>query len=163
MYNDSAYLSQIYANGGKGSFDVVATHPYQGVADMAPEQPDGGTREYFTHLPSVRSVMTQNGDSKPIWFTEWGWSAHDNSLNPPSWARGVSEATQADYAVRAVRYTASNYPYVGVMFWYKERAWNVPTPLEPWLEQHLEGYGLLRPDRSERPVYAAFKSVLTGT
>jgi len=158
MYNDDAWLRQIYAAGGRGAFDAVATHRYQGVADTAPEQPDKGTRESLTHLPAVRAVMVGNGDAdKPIWLTEFGWSDHDNGLQPPNWARGVSESVQVDYAVRALRYAAANWPYVSVLFWYKERAWNNPTADPIWLGIHLEGYGLLRANRSERPVYTALQ------
>jgi polysaccharide biosynthesis protein PslG len=161
MYNDSAYLRAIYAKGGRGSFDVVSTHPYQGTGDQPPEQADGGRREFFTHTPSVRSVMVSYGDGgKPIWFTEFGWSAHDNTGSIPSWARGVSERQQADFAVRAVKYAAANWPYVGAMFWYKERSWNLPSADPAWLVRHLEGYGLLRADGSRRPVYEALRSYL---
>jgi hypothetical protein len=162
MYNDDGYLDQIYANGGKGSFDVVATHPYQGIGDMAPEAADGGSRAYYTHTPAVRQVMANHGDNKPIWFTEYGWSAHDNAGIPYSWALGVSEAVQADYAVRGVKYAAANWPYVGAIFWYKERSWDLPSSDPEWFSRHLEGYGLLRADDSQRPVYSALRSYLTG-
>jgi hypothetical protein len=42
------------------------------------------------------------------------------------------------------------------MFWYKERA--NPRGSDP----HYEGFGLLNADLSERPVYRAFKTYLTG-
>jgi hypothetical protein len=154
--NDDAWLRQIYALGGKGSFDVVATHPYQGKGDAPPEHPDDGNRWWFTHLPAVRQVMVENGDGgKPIWFTEFGWSAHANWAGIQPWERGVTPEQQADYAVRALRYTRANYAYVPVMFWYKERASPLGTdPVQ-------EGYGLLNADLSERPVYRALKSYLT--
>jgi len=162
MYNDDAYIRSVYASGGKGYFDVVATHPYQGVGDEPPEHADDGNRSWFTHLPAVRRVMADYGDlAKPIWLTEFGWSAHANTSGTPSWAWGVSEAMQADFAVRAIDYAASNWPYVGMMTWFKERSWSISG--SDWFQLHTEGYGLLRADRSQRPVYGALRSRLTGT
>jgi hypothetical protein len=68
----------------------------------------------------------------------------------------VTEAQQADYLLRAIGYTQANYPYVGVMFWYKERARPGSTDVVQ------EGYGLLEADFRERPVYTALKRFLTG-
>jgi hypothetical protein len=155
--NDDAWIGQLYALGAKDSFDVLATHPYQGMADYPPEYPDDGHRWWFTHLPAVRSVMAAYGDTaKPIWFTEFGWSAHANWPGVPNWQRGVTAEQQGDYFVRAIQYTDTNYPYVPVMFWYKERARPGGTNV------HYEGYGLLNEDLTERPVYTRLKSFLTG-
>ena len=55
-----------------------------------------------------------------------------------------------------IEYARANWPYVEVMFWYKERA-------NPSVQTvHLEGYALLNPDLSERPVYQALKTYLTS-
>ncbi len=124
--NDDGWMRQVYALGGRNSFDVLATHPYQGMGDYPPEyrEANGGTyRWWFTHLPVVRQVMIENGDAaKPIWFTEFGWSAHANWPGIQNWERGVTQAQQADFLIRAIQYTQTNYTYVPVMFWYKERA-----------------------------------------
>jgi arabinogalactan endo-1,4-beta-galactosidase len=163
-FNDDAWIRDVYSRGAKDSFDVVSTHPYQGFGDAAPESADDGNKWWFTHTPAVRKVMTDYGDADAqIWFTEFGWSAHDNATIPSdhNWARGVTEAVQADYAVRAIQYARKNWPYVGPMFWYKERSW---TPASSgWFDLHLEGYGLLRADRSERPVYGSLRKLLTGS
>jgi hypothetical protein len=57
--------------------------------------------------------------------------------------------------VRALRYTKEHYPYVPVMFWFKERV----NPRSS--DQHQEGYALLEADLGERPVYRALKAFLT--
>jgi hypothetical protein len=115
---------------------------------------------WYTHLPAVQRVMARYGDSKPIWFTEFGWSAHSNGSGQPAYALGVSEATQADYATRAIDYARAHYPSVTAMFWYKERSWPPSSSLPSWLGEHLEGYGLIRQDGSTRPVYDALKRYL---
>lgn len=154
--NDDRWIEQVYALGGKGAFDVLATHPYQGMADTPPEHPSDGNRWWFTHLPAVRKVMVRHGDAaKPIWFTEFGWSAHANWPGIANWQRGVTPEQQGDYLARAVRYSKANYPYVPLMFWYKERA-------RAGDDAHQEGYALLNTDLSERPVYVALKNFLTS-
>jgi hypothetical protein len=101
--------------------------------------------------------MASYGDAaKPIWFTEFGWSAHANWSVIENWQRGVTPEQQGDYFIRAIQYTAANYPNVPVMFWYKERAQPGSANV------HEEGYALLNDDMTERPVYTRLKSYLTG-
>jgi polysaccharide biosynthesis protein PslG len=153
--NDHVWVRDVYAAGAKGSFDALATHPYQGIADQPPEAPTDGNRWWFTNLPAVRKVMSDYGDDRPIWFTEMGWSAHANWSGVQNWQRGVTDAQQGDFLVRSIQYTQANYSYVPVMFWYKERKDPAGTNV------HLEGYALLNGDLSERPVYGALKAFLT--
>ena len=119
-YNDTAYLSALYANGIHGSFDVLSTHPYQGLANLPPEQADDGTEWTLAHIASVHNLMAANGDaSKPIWFTEFGWSSHATAPGSPNWMLGVTPAQQGDYFVRTLRWVAANAPYVKNVFWYE--------------------------------------------
>jgi chitodextrinase len=148
-WNNDQWIRGLYNLGVKGSFDVLATHPYQGKADEPPEYPDDGNPWWFSHLPAVRKVQSDFADLKPIWFTEFGWSQHANATNEPNWSRGVTAQQQADYAIRALNYTKANYPYVEVAFWYKERSQPGGTNL------HHEGFGLMNADLSVRPVYTA--------
>jgi hypothetical protein len=161
VFNDDVWIRDVYARGAKDNFDVLSTHPYQGIGDEPPERADDGGKWWFTHTPAVRKVMTDYGDADAeIWFTEFGWSAHANTSVPPEhqWARGVTEAVQADYTVRSIRYARANWSYVGPMFVYKERSWPLSAT---WLDIHIEGYGMLRSDRSERPLYGALRQLLT--
>jgi hypothetical protein len=101
--------------------------------------------------------MVANGDgAKPLWFTEFGWSAHTNWTGIPNWERGVTPQQQGDYLVRAHQYATANWPYVGAMFWYKELAYPGGTDV------HEEGFALLDSNLGERPVYTALKTYLTG-
>ena len=156
-YNDVDWLRRAYDAGAKGSFDVLATHPYQGIADLPPTARDS-TKWTLTHASEVRRLMVDWGDAaKPIWFTEFGWSAHANWAGIPNWERGVTPEQQGDYFVRALQYTSANYPYVPVAFWYKERT----LPGEN--DVHQAGFGLLDGTLAERPVYTRLKSYLTGS
>jgi polysaccharide biosynthesis protein PslG len=154
-HNNTRWISAAYRAGAKGTFDVMATHPYQGVGDEAPEVVGAaGSWWLLTHVAAVHELMTRRGDGrKPIWFTEFGWSTHENDAGTPLWQRGVTPETQAAYLVRAAALIRARFPYVERAFWYKAAAGTRDDP-------HEGGYGLLRADLSPRPAYAALKSIL---
>ena len=153
--NNDGWIRELYRLGVKGSFDVLATHPYQAVADYPPEKAGDSKYWWFNQTPRVKAVMDEYGDgAKPIWFTEFGWSAHANWDGIAIWQRGVTPEQQADYAVRAVKYSAANFPYVTHMFWYKERARSGSTGV------HEDGAALLSSDLAPRPVYFALRALL---
>jgi hypothetical protein len=152
-YNDDAWLRQMYENGAEGYFDVISTHPYQGIADQPPEAPDNGTK-WLSHVPAVHELMEQYGDGdKPIWFTEFGWSNHENYDGLGNGQQGVTAQQQSDYFVRAIKYVYQNFPYVKNMFWYNERnraSGNI----------QFDNYGLLYRSLSPKPVYDRIKTYL---
>ena len=155
-YNDTTWLAQAYDAGARGYFDVMATHPYMGVADLPPETPDDGTPWTLAHVGAVHHLMEARGDgAKEIWFTEMGWSSHDNWPGVDNWDRGVTPAQQAEYAVRAIDFVRANFPYVTNMFWYRDR--NGASG-----DAQLDNYGLLNRDLSTKPVYDALRSRLTA-
>jgi polysaccharide biosynthesis protein PslG len=149
QYNDTEWIRRAYAAGAKGSFDVMATHPYLGPSNLPPSTPDNGTMWTLKHVKTVRDLMVARGDgAKPIWFTELGWSTHANPAGYPPWALGVSEATQAAYLTQTVSLVRAQYPYVTRMYWYNERDL-------PWGGVHVENYGLLHRDLSAKPALGA--------
>ena len=157
VHNNTRWISAAYRAGAKGAFDVMATHPYQGVGDEPPEVVgDAGSWWLLTHVAAVHELMVRHGDGrKPIWFTEFGWSVHDNEAETAPWKRGVTAETQAAYLVRAIALMRARFPYVARAFWYKDAA-------AAGEDAHQAGYGLLRADLSPRPAYTALKTVLTG-
>jgi hypothetical protein len=154
--NDTDFLRNVYAAGIRGAFDVMATHPYQGIADAAPEVPDDGTKYNLSHVGAVHALMTANGDgAKQIWFTEFGWSSHTNAPGVQNWNRGVTPAQQADFLVRTIKFVGANYPYVTNIFWYNER--NLASG-----SAQLDNYGLLDRSLAPKPAYNALKAYLVG-
>jgi polysaccharide biosynthesis protein PslG len=156
--NNTDWLRAVYRAGAGGSFDVLATHPYMGPTDLPPEAPDlrGDNRYLLTHVAAVHRLMVANGDGdKPIWFTEFGWSSHPNTGREANWDRGVTIQQQADYTVRAIQLVRSRFPYVTNMIVYNERNRATGDP-------QLDNYGILLRDLSEKPVYAALRSYLSG-
>jgi len=155
--NDYDYLAGLYAAGAGSFFDVVAVHPYTGVADPTWCWNEGGTakraKDAFCGIEEVRNTMVANGDSaKPIWLTEFGWSTTTGPY-------GVSEAVQADFLTKALNTVRSSYPYVRVAFWYNFRNnyWSNNDPVD--YEANL---GLLRVDFSAKPAYTAFQTWTGG-
>jgi hypothetical protein len=157
QYVDTDWIRRAYDAGAKGSFDVMAVHPYMGVADQAPTVKDDGTIWTLNHVKTVRDLMVARGDSgKKIWFTEFGWSTHANDPGTPGWALGVSEDTQAKYLTQTVQYVRANLPYVQRMYWYNEKDL-------PWGSQQVMNYGLLHADNSPKPAMKAVAALNTPT
>ena len=156
-YNDTGWLKNVYDAGAQGYFDVMATHPYQGVADAPPETPDDGTMWTLSHVAAVHDLMVKHGDGdKEIWFTEFGWSSHPNQPDYKNWERGVTMQQQGDYLVRTIAYVRNKFPYVTHMFWYNER--NRDSD-----DQQLANFGLLYRNLAPKPAYDALKDYLGGS
>jgi hypothetical protein len=99
-HHDDEWLTALYRAGGLQYLDAISFHPYDYDAVGAPEflipalqQATGRIREY------------NNGEAKPIWMTELGWTTS-----------GVSEASQAKYLIRAQTIALAN--NVEKFFWY---------------------------------------------
>jgi hypothetical protein len=150
MYNDDAWLRKAYEAGAKGCFDALATHPYVGPSDAAPDTPAVGAVWRLTHTPAVRAVMNQWGDNrKKIWVTELGWSSGPDSAGNP-WDRAVTPQRQAQYLREAVDLIRNRYHYVGPIIWYRD----VDGPTD----HYQDGFGLLHPDLSDKPAMRAFEA-----
>lgn len=154
VYNDDPWISRMYAAGLHGYFDVLSTHPYQAVADEAPDLADNGKIWRMRHVTAVRRLMVEHGDGgKPIWFTEFGWSSHANPRGVKNYQRGVTERQQADYLVRTLRMVAADMPFVTNVFWYNERN-RVGSSIQN------DNYGLMRHDLTPKPALVAVASYL---
>lgn len=152
-YNDTAWLESVYAAGARGSFDVVATHPYLAPADAPPESADTGSIWTIAHVSAVRALMVRFGDANlPIWFTEFGWSSHATP-GMPEWARGVTPEIQADHLRRTLELVRTTYPYVTNVFWYNDRDRVDADP-------HNNNFGLLTSDLVPKPAYRALTDYL---
>ena len=156
-HNDYTYLEQVYAAEPQigDSFDVMATHPYtaSGQSPAAVQRADDGrmTTTSFLAFEEVRDVMADHGDTKPIWFTEFGWSTNSQVLHPLG---GVSEAVQATYLALAFE-LLEDAPYVEVAVVYNFRNNYWADDADNWEDQ----LGLLRVDFSPKPAYHVFSAI----
>lgn len=58
--SNGVFLRALYANGMKGYYDGLAVHYYTLT---------------LAALRAIRQVQLENGDSKPLWLDEFGWSS----------------------------------------------------------------------------------------
>jgi polysaccharide biosynthesis protein PslG len=151
-YSPVDFLTGMYQNGAKGYFDALAHHPYCFAGSFnCPttfEQWSAWSQMQDTN-PSLRSVMTANGDqNKQIWATEFGAPTGGSS-------QGVSESQQAQMVTDA--YTLFNsYSWAGPLFWYAYKdLCTTTTDIECY-------FGLVRPDYSQKPSYAAYQTLATA-
>jgi hypothetical protein len=157
MFVDTNWIGQAYTAGAKGYYDVMAVHPYLGYANKGPDAPDLGSRERLTHTKVLVELMKAKGEStKPIWFTEFGYSTHANTSSTPVWFLGVSEATQAAFLKQTLTFTQATYPQVKVAFWYNSVDLNTGANI------HASNRGLLRLDYSRKPAFNAMKCYTRG-
>ncbi len=153
QYVDVSWIKKVLAAGGT-TYDVMAVHPYQGVADEAPELPDNGTMYRLGRVPALYALMRKEGHaSRPIWFTEFGWRASPTPAGAPHWKRGVSPKRQAAFLTRTLTHVASTMPFVERVYWYTDRA-DSATPKKA-------GYGLVFPDGSPTRALKAARSYLS--
>ena len=162
--DDLTYLSNMYGYQGgvvKGLFDVLGAHP-EGYGNPPEQTVANHTQPNFSNDPSFffrraedyHNLMVQVGDDKPIWATETGYDPDGNAPAGYEYARGLTEAQQADYLVREVNYAKKNWPWMGVMvFWNLNFQAVVPDTDEKW------GFGVLHGDYSPRPAYTALAAL----
>jgi len=157
--NHYSYLERIYQAGGGGAFDAVGVHTDTACLVAGPDEQyrekDGRIGRYsFTGYREVRRTMLANGDDKPIWATEIGWSTLTSTCRVGTVAgtrpSGVDEATQAKHLTRAYRCLQAE-PYVAVAFWF-----SLQDVSRSSTESHR--FGLLRDDGRPKPAYDAFRT-----
>ena len=139
--NDLAYVRAAYAAGAKGLFDVMALHPYS--CEAFPGS--------FLGYRTVREFMVAQGDARPMWFTELGWSTTSEPC-------GVSEAAQAERLEASIGLMDRD-PYVEAVMFYNLRN-------NYWMrdaDTTEARYGLLTSDFRAKPAYAAFKAAAQRT
>jgi GH35 family endo-1,4-beta-xylanase len=140
------FLQQLYADGAGSSFDAVGYHPY-----TFPETPlDANTAwsEMDETAPSLRSVMTANGDgSKQIWITEYG-----APTDGPSGSY-VSQASQSLMALEAYNYVR-NTSWAGPLFWYTYQDSGISTTT------NQNFFGLVKANGSPKIAYYIWRALL---
>jgi hypothetical protein len=161
--NNYEFLERAYAAGAKGSFDAMAVHTDTACLDVGPTHyyRDRGRIGRFSFLGyrEVRATMLHHGDDKPIWMTEFGWSASTRRCERipgagPDRSAGVGEADQARHLREAYSCMRRD-PYVTVAMWFNSRDLSSDG-------SELDSYGLKRADGSDRPAAAAFRDAAAG-
>jgi polysaccharide biosynthesis protein PslG len=144
-YDPRTFLQDMYADGAQGSFDGLGYHPYS-----YPDSPDtyaswSGWSIMNQTSPSLRSIMTANGDSaKKIFITEYG--------APTSGPNSVGEGGQSTDLVQAIT-QASKSSWIGALYIY---TWADLSSLPA----DQDGFGLLTDSNAQKSAYSAVASAL---
>ena len=153
--DDRLYLDLLYqVNGGEVSryYDVIGVHPsgYNNPPDDTPEKktvPSTGFKGHPSFYPrrfqQLREVQVKYGDTKPMWFTEVGWSTTRIPVAGYEYGMENSEAQRAKYLARLLEVVLNEAPYVtNVVIWNLNFRQVVPEADEKY------GFGLLERDGS---------------
>jgi hypothetical protein len=157
--NDYDFLQALYANGAKGAFDAVGVHTDTACLTTDPREyyrePSGRIGRYsFTGYREIRRTMLGNGDDKPIWLTELGWSTTDAICNVGERAGtkpgGVAFAQQSDFLTKAYGCLAND-PYVTEALWFSLGDIDSSSP------DYDRRLGLADQAFNPKPAFAAFQ------
>ncbi len=158
--NDYDFLQALYDNGAKGSFDAVGIHTDTACLTTDPREyyrePSGRIGRYsFTGYREVHYTMVANGDDKPIWLTEMGWSTTDAICNVGERAGtkpgGVAAPQQADFLTKAYG-CLQNDPYVTESMWFSLADIDSSSP------NYDRRLGLLDQSLNAKPAFGAFQN-----
>ena len=162
------YLDRLYRDTGgeiKNYFDVIGVHPsgYNSPpADWTNRTtaPGSGFRNhpsfFFLRFTQLREVMLRYGDTRPMWFTEFGWSVCDPNNRVPhyEYCGDNSETERAAYFTEAFQMLRNEYPYVQVAI-----VWNLNfRDIVPSTDEKY-GFGLANNDGSKTPAYNALQAM----
>lgn len=136
------FLQDMYADGARGSFDAVGYHAYSFPALPDTYESWSGWSQMDQTSPSIRSVMTANGDSaKQVWTTEVGV--------PSAGPDGVGTTAQAEEVTQAVQNALST-SWIGKLFIYTYQ----DSAANP------DYFGLLSANGTPKPAWAALAAAL---
>jgi hypothetical protein len=149
------FLEGIYANGGKGYFDVVGIDPYcYPVSPLEPNLDRWG--HSFWNLPALYDVMVDNGDGNiPVWVIEFGYRTPSSQYPISHWST-CTEEEQGEYIVQAID-LASQWDWCERLYIYE------------WMDsadENLGYWGLVRQGYTApydlKPAYYDVKEFLTN-
>ena len=166
--DDVVYLRGMYAaRGGRFKTIADAVGAHMSGYNNAPE--DSVTHHtvnttgfknhpsfYFGRIDQLHDVMGANGDSRPMWITEYEWA----STPPPvpagfEWTTQLTPQQVSDFLVRSIQSIKASRPWVGAIF-----IWNLNfrTFLDPHTNEQAI-FGILDPGFIPRPMYVALANM----
>lgn len=163
--DDVQYLRSFYEyQGGSYTefFDIMGMHANatdNGPDLMYPDNPGVGKWSqdpsfYFRRVQQLHDVMTEHGDTRPSWITEFGWTTA-NQAPGYEYGANVTAQQQADYLVRAFQIARSDWAEwcKGLFVWNL----NFSVVTEPSDEKYP--WAVLNSDFSPRPAYEALRAM----
>ncbi|HNX82051.1 MAG TPA: beta-galactosidase [Candidatus Omnitrophota bacterium] len=141
-------LKNIYKNGGKGYFDILAIHPFSNPLN------EYGVSRVRGIYRGCRKIMRDFGDGdKKIWFTEIGCPGVKVPLRRNGWWEGRSPTEKEQAAW--VRYIYSEFiTYDGV----EKIFWAFFRDTKDHFHNGVDEFGLVRWDFSKKPAFEAYRN-----
>jgi len=139
--SDIGFLDLAIKAGAANHFDFICIHPYENLDAMTYSGDEAG---FLTLGNTLRLMLAQNKQpiSTPLWITEVG---HPAPVKPDPQA----DALQASIIVKSyILPLAQGFQRI---FWFCFPSWGDDTG----------DYGLVRPDKSTRPSYIAYKTMIS--
>jgi hypothetical protein len=131
---NGAFLRALYAGGMKGYYDGLAVHFYNLT---------------LASVRAIRQVQLANGDTKPLWLDEFGWTS--------CWPRERTQQEQGCVTPRVQGLniantfrSLANASYVAAEVIYQLR------------DDRKEDFGVLTRNGTRKPAFSALSSVLTS-
>jgi len=142
-------LKNIYKNGGKGYFDILAIHPFVNPLNAVDVARVKGLYN------GCKKIMQDNGDDKKVWFTELGAPGVPSPTQSNSWWLGMSptESQQAEWVKKIYTEILPELPDCEIIFWAFLR------DCQNYWNNGIDYFGLLRWDFSKKPAFNAYKEV----
>ncbi len=132
--SNGAFLRALYAAGIKGYYNGLAVHYYTLTLGA---------------LRAIREVQLANGDTKPLWLDEFGWSSCWPQESIEQEQACVTPQTQATNLANTFRALARS-SYVAAAVAYKLQ------------DSSSEDFGLISASGARKPAFAAFASALAS-
>lgn len=132
--SNGAFLRALYAAGIKGFYDALSVHYY----DLT-----------LASLRSIRETQLANGDDKPLWLNEFGWSSCWPKRKIEEEQACVTPQVQASNIADTFRALA-HIPYVAAAILYKLR------------DGSNESFGVVTAAGRHKPAFAALARVLAA-
>jgi len=149
MTRDGCYaIKDVYANGGKGYFDVINIHPF--VDPLNPRD----VRNIYTIYNSLERLKSQYGDDvKKIWFTEIGCPGIGAGVESKGWwvGKSPSESEQAQF-IQTIYTDVIELVDLEKVFWAYLR------DNKDHFNDDVDYFGLVRWDFSKKPAFDVFKN-----
>jgi hypothetical protein len=131
---NGVFLKALYAAGIKGYYDGLAVHYYTLT---------------LASLRSIHEVQVANGDTKPLWLTEFGWSSCWPRYRIQQEQACVTPQTQALNITNTYRALARA-PYIAADVLYQLQG------------SVSENFGALNENGARKPAFAALRRVFTS-
>jgi polysaccharide biosynthesis protein PslG len=131
---NGVFLRALYAAGIKGYYDGLAVHFYTLT---------------LASLRSIREVQLANGDTKPLWLDEFGWSSCWPRYRIQQEQACVTPKVQAANITNVFRSLART-PYIAAEVLYQLRG------------SVSENFGVLNANETRKPAFAALSEVLAS-